>query len=134
MADTIIDQVSSVRGDPGPRFTLRHGDLDFGHQLGDLAPQRNGVGAAFQGCKVEPFMRGDEIDDAGTPARPVKTAFEQHVGDRACFHWRCRIQIDVPLKHLSSPFLFFAASAERGSCPIERTPRYFPTPFAGLLG
>jgi len=46
----------------------------------------NGIRAAFQGGKVEPFMRGDEIDYAGTSAGPVQAALEQHVGDRTCLH------------------------------------------------
>ena len=64
---------------------LGHGDLDVGHHLGDLAAERNGIDAAFHGGEVEPFMRGDQVDDAGAPARPVQAALEQYVGDRACF-------------------------------------------------
>src|ERR1700688_592380 len=94
---------------PGPGFALRGGDLDLGHQLGDLAAEPNGVSAAFQGCEVEPLMGRDEIDDAGTSARPVQTTFEQHVGDRARFHRYCRILIDVPLKHPPLLFVVFAA-------------------------
>jgi hypothetical protein len=39
----------SVRGHPGPGFALGHRDLDVGHHLGDLAAERNGFDAAFQG-------------------------------------------------------------------------------------
>ena len=73
----------SVRGHPGPGFALGDRDLDLGHHLGDLTAKLDRVGAAFQGSKIEPFMRGDEIDHAGTPARPVQTALEQHVGNSA---------------------------------------------------
>ena len=93
-----------MRRDPGPGFALRHGDLDFGHQLRHFPSQLNGVGTALQGRKVEPLVRGDEIDDAGASARPIQATLEQNVGDRACFHRRCGIQIDVPLKHPISPF------------------------------
>jgi hypothetical protein len=125
-----------VRRHPGPGFALGHGDLDLGHYLGDLAAKLDRVGAAFQGSEIEPFMRGDEIDHAGTPAGPVQTALEQYVGDRACCHRYCRIQIDVPLKHLTSPFLFLPPCARPagGPCPLVETSRYSPTPFAGLLG
>ena len=57
-----------MRGDPGAGLALRQGDLDLGHQLGDLAAQLDGFHAALQGGEVEPFMRGDEID---TPERPL---------------------------------------------------------------
>src|SRR6266704_2401649 len=88
----------------GPGFALGHRDLDLGHHRGDLAAQLDGIGAAFQGSQVEPLMRGDEIDYAGTSAGPIQAALEQHVGYRTCFHRRRRIQINVPLKHLTSPF------------------------------
>jgi hypothetical protein len=43
-----------MRRHPGPGFALGRGDLDFGHHLGDLAAQRDSVGAAFQDSEVEP--------------------------------------------------------------------------------
>src|ERR1700676_3457738 len=46
-------------------------------------------------------------------AHPVQTPLEQNVGDRACFHRCRRIQIDMPLKHLSSPLFDFLPCAPR---------------------
>ena len=61
---------SMRRHHPGPGLALRRGDFDLGHQLGDLAAQRNGVRAALQGCEVEPFVRRDGKDeDDGTASR-----------------------------------------------------------------
>src|SRR5260370_7590350 len=92
------------------------------------------VSAAVQGGEVEPLMRRDEIDHAGTPARPVQSALEQHVRDRACFHRHCRIQIDVPLKHPSSPFLIFAPPPPHPSpLPNSQTVPLFPPPFFPLF-
>ena len=103
------------------------------HQLGDLAAQRDRVGAALQRGEIEPFVRGDQIDHAGTAARPVKPALEQHVRDRGRVHRHRCIQIKVSLKHLCvSPFCCWPPSPERGPRPTVKTP-VFPTPFAGLL-
>jgi hypothetical protein len=103
--ETIEPAPRLVRGDPGAGLALRDGDLALRHQFGDLATQRNRISAAFQGGKVEPFVRGDEIDDAGTSARPVQAALEQDVRDGAWLHRYCGIKINMPLKHLTSPFL-----------------------------
>src|ERR1700760_3975082 len=72
-------------------------------------------------------MRGDEVDDAGTAARPIKPPLEQHVWNSICFHRRCRVLIDLSLKHLASPFLILRRPvAERGPCPPSETSRYSP--------
>src|SRR5690348_1036395 len=64
--------VGLVRGHPGTRLALCRGDLDLRHLLGDLAAHGDRVSAPFQRCKIEPFVCSDEIDDAGTAARPIK--------------------------------------------------------------
>ena len=89
-----------MRADPGAGFALGGGDLDVAHQLGNLAAERNRVRAALQRGKIESFMRRNQVDDAGTAARPVKAALEQRVRDRGFRHRHCRIPIEVSLKHL----------------------------------
>jgi len=123
-----------VRGYPGSGLALGGGDLEFGHHLGDLAAQLDGIAAALEGGEVEPFMRGNEIDHAGTPARPIQAAFEQHVGNGACFHRRRCIQIDVPLKHPSSPFVFCRLVVERGACPLVERPAIASPPLPACCG
>src|SRR5205814_7400625 len=106
----------SVGGDPRPRLALRGRDLDVRHLPGDFLAQRHGVLAALQRGEVEPFMRGDEIDQAGASARPIDTALEQHVRQRACVDRRRRLQIECTLKHNASPFSY-AASFPRARLP-----------------
>ena len=40
-----------------------------------------------------------EIDHAGTAARPVQAALEQHVRDRRRLHRNGRVEINLSLKH-----------------------------------
>src|SRR5437868_14993128 len=91
-------------------------------------------------------MRGDEIDQAGTAARPIHPALEQHVRQRARVDRRRRLQIESTLKHHASPF-FLCRLVPRARLPsisdwpdplwIKRCsthPRvFFCMPFAGLL-
>jgi len=108
-----------ARRHPVAGLALGGGDLDLGHQLGDLAAHPDGVSAAFDGCEIEPFMRGNQVDDAGTAACPVEPTLEQHIRDRACFHRRGVIQIEKPLKHLFIPFLFFLAGPVPSAAPVQ---------------
>jgi hypothetical protein len=55
-----------VRSHPGARLAECGGDFALAHLLGDLATKRDRIQAALQGGEVEPFVRGDQIDDAGT--------------------------------------------------------------------
>jgi hypothetical protein len=102
---------------------LGGGNLAIRHHLGDFASQGDRVDAAFPRRQIEPFMRSDEIDDAGASARPIQTALEQDVGDRGCRHRRCAIQIKLSLKHPRLPFVIGRpAFRERGPCPTVKTP------------
>src|SRR5437868_2005580 len=92
-----------VRRHPGARLAERGGDFALAHLLGDLAAERDRVRAALERGQVEPFVRGDEIDDAGTAACPVKPALEQNVLDRGLRDRHGAIQIQCTLKHVWSP-------------------------------
>src|SRR6185312_702984 len=118
-----------VRDYPVARVALCRCDLDIRHLLGDLAAHDNGVSAALQRRKIEPFMRGNEIDDAGTAARPIKPALKQHVGERGGFHRRRHIQIERSLKHFASP-LFVIGHPPPRAAPVQLSNAL--TPFAGL--
>jgi len=113
-ADAILGSVSR---DPRPRLALRGRDLGVRHLPGDFLAQRHGVLAALQRGEVEPFMCGDEVDEAGAAARPIDPALEQHVRQRARVDRRRRLQIESTLKHNASPFFLPPRSPERGSRP-----------------
>ena len=74
--------------------------------------------AALKGRADAISMRRDQINDAGAAARPIQAALEQHVRDRICFHQRCRILIDVSLKHLTSPLFDFVAALSSSAAPV----------------
>src|SRR5689334_20959916 len=95
--------MESMRRHPGARLAKRDGDFVLAHLLGDLAAKRDRIRPALQRSKIEPFVGGDEIDDAGTAARPVKPPLEQHVLDRGCRDRHGAIQIQSSVKHVWSP-------------------------------
>jgi len=109
--------LGSVRGDPRPRLALRGRDLGLRHLTGDFLAQRHGVLAALQGGEVEPFVRGDEIDEPGPAARPIDPALEQHVRQCGRVDRRCRLQIESTLKHNASPF--FLCLAPPSAAPVQ---------------
>src|SRR3954451_19175176 len=119
---------ASVRRHPGARFAERGGDFALTHLLGDLAAERDRIRAALQRGKIEPFVRGDEIDDAGTAARPVKPALEQHVLDRALRDRHCAVQIQCPVKHVCLPFYCRWPRSPPRAAPVP-TVNTSPQPF-----
>src|ERR1700759_331743 len=136
-----------MRGHPRPRVTLRSGDLGLRHLAGHFLAQSNGVLAALQRGEVEPFVRGDKVDQARAAARPIDPTLEQNVRQRARIDRRCRIEIESTLKHNASPFSC-AASFPRARLPsnsdlhdpfwdralFNSSPKSScPMPFAGLL-
>src|ERR1700751_3428950 len=115
---------------PGARFAERGGDFALAHLLGDLAAQRNRVRAALQRSEIEPFMGGDEIDDAGTAARPVKPALEQHVLDRGLRERHGAIQIQCPMKHVWSPLYCRWPRSPPSAAPVPAVKRLVIPPRA----
>ncbi|ANW01784.1 hypothetical protein LMTR13_18035 [Bradyrhizobium icense] len=94
-----VTPATSMRRHPGTRLALCGRDFRIRHHRGDLAAHRDCIGASLQRGEIEPFVGRDEIHHAGTAARPVKAALEQHVRNRGRFHRNCRVEIDLPLKH-----------------------------------
>ena len=121
-----------VRGDPGSRLTLRGRDLGVRHLLGNLLAVRDCILAALHRREVEPFMRGNEIDEAGTAAGPIHATLEQHVRQRARVDRRRHTQIESPLKHVASPLLL-CRLVPASAAPVQ-TVQLVPMPIAGLLG
>jgi len=95
-----------VRHHPVASFALGNCDFVPRHLVGNLPTHLDCIGAPLQGGEIEPLVRGHQVDSAGAPARPVKPALEQHVWNRGCVHRHCAVEIENPLKHLSSPFCF----------------------------
>lgn len=96
--------VCLVRGDPRSRITLRSGDLALRHLAGHFLAQRDGVLAALERSEIEPFVRGDEVDQTRAAARPINPTLEQNVRQCAGVDRRGRIEIESTLKHNASPF------------------------------
>ena len=88
-----------MRGHPGARFALCGGDFGVRHHRGDFAAHGDRIRASLQRGEVEPFVGRDEVHHAGTAARPLKAALEQHVRNRRRFHRNGRVEINLPLKH-----------------------------------
>ncbi|GCC46523.1 hypothetical protein chiPu_0030359, partial [Chiloscyllium punctatum] len=108
-----------MRRHPGAGFALGSRDLDIGHLLGDFAAVRDRVGTSLERRQVEPFVRRDEVDHAGTAARPIHAALEQHVLDCSRSNRDRAFLIDDPLKHYRhSPFCCWPPSPERGPRPL----------------
>ena len=130
--DTEKPRPGLIRGHPGAGFALCGRDLDIGHHLGDLAAHGDRIRASLQGGEIEPFVGGDQIDHAGTAARPVQAALEQLIGDRS-LHRRCRLQIELSLKHRSPLFIVAALPRARPLSTVRNVPLSC-SPFAGLSG
>src|ERR1700741_2997308 len=119
-----------MRAHPGAGLALSAGDLPVRHLLGDLATQCDRICAAFERRQVEPFVRGDEIDEARAAARPIEPALEQEIRDRGLRNRHRQILIDHPLKHTQLPFFLSAAHSECGPCP---TNPWYPPSRCGLV-
>jgi hypothetical protein len=123
-----------MRRHPGAGFALCHGDFDIRHQFRHLTALGDGIDPALERGKVEPFVRGDQIDRPRTSAGIEHAEIEQYVAICASLDRRGGLQIEVSLKHLSVPFLILCCCRPQSAAPVHLFKRpVIRPPFAGLL-
>ena len=117
-----------VAAQPVTRRALRGRNVDIRHLVGDLAAQADRVEIALHRRKIEPLMRGDEIDRHVTADRIHHAELEKHVACRRALAERSRIAVEnFKPSHLEcSPVpclrpLRFAACAARRLFPPADT-------------